>query len=389
MQFRDDYFTLRGRVMAARPNISADFVNAALNDRLRQILDHRTFWSDLLKFGILSFPDPYTTGTVSVNTASNIVVGDGSCAWPVADVVNTTLPDGVPEFGYVEVTPASMVGITANSMLYVDAAGTPEAVPVVEVNRTSVIANFANQHNSGCTITQSSLTNQQFRLTQSYPVFTVFAVVDPNTLIVNLPWGGPSLTAQTYTIKVMYVTLASDLKAIIGMKDEQTGFPVRTHVSSDEADNRDPRRTLVSGNPWYALVDLGANDQGNMLYEVWPAPGNARQFSYAYWRQWPEMRKDTDRPPPFINPSVLFYGALADAKMMRMGKDDAYYDPQGAQYYESRFAQALQEAKNADEAKRLEAMRTPWWRNLMPGNVDMQQLNDPAFSNWDMGGGLF
>src|SRR5260370_29754626 len=41
-QFRDDLFTLRGRVLAARPEVTPHFVTSALNDRLRQIMDHRT-----------------------------------------------------------------------------------------------------------------------------------------------------------------------------------------------------------------------------------------------------------------------------------------------------------------------------------------------------------
>jgi hypothetical protein len=385
-QYADDFFKLRGRVLSARPMNSPDFVNNALNDRLRQILDHRTFWADLLTFGNLSFPDPYATGTVSMTYGDATIVGVGT-AWPVSDKVNTTIPDGVPEFGYVEVVPASMAGITANSMLLVDAAGDPEIVPVVQVNRTSFIANFSKQHNDDCAITQSSLANLQFRISQAYPVFTVTAVTSPTSLEVNLPWGGPSLADQTYAIKLMYVMLASDLKAIVAMKDEQTGFPVRLHVSIDEANYRDPRRTLVSGNPLFSLVDLGANDQGNMLYEAWPAPASARQWSYAYNKQWPEMVKDTDRPPPFINPSILFYGALADAKMMRTSKDDPYYDPQGAQWYQAKFEQGVAEAKNSDEAKKLEAMRNPWWKSMMPGSYDQMQLTDPAVAAWDFGGG--
>ncbi len=380
-QFGDTLGSLRGRVQSARPKIGADFVTNAINDRLRQILDHRTFWADLLKFGVLSFPDAYTTGTVSVATASKTVTGVAT-AWPVNDVVNTTIPDGVPEFGYVEVTPASMSGITENSLLYVDAAGDPEVVPVIQVNRTSFVAKFAKQHDPGCTITQSSLANRQFRISESYPIFTVAAVISATSLELTVAWGGLALATQTYTIKLMYVYLAGDLKAIIAMKDEETGYPVRTHVAMEEADYLDPQRSQVSGSPWYSLVDLGANDQGNMLYEMWPAPSTARQFSYAYWKQWPDLVVDTDRPPPFINPSILFYGALADAKMMRLSRDDPYYDPDGARYYEQRFQQALQEAKNADEAKRLEAMRNPWWKGVR-GNYDTWQHNPPeAESFW-------
>ena len=385
MQFADSLFSLRGRIQSSRPNLPGDFATNALNDRLHQILDNRTFWADLLTFGILSIPAPQGSwslpGTsVSVTTGSPTVTGSGT-AWPVSDVVNTIIPDGVAEYGYVEVTPASMQGITANSMLCVDwglGAPTAEIVPVVQVDRTSFIAKFTQQHGPGCTVTQSSLATLQFRVSEEYPVFHIAAVTSPTSLVLTLPWGGPSMTGQTWTIKLMYIVLATDLKSLINMKDEQTGFPVRIHRPTDEADFRDPQRSLVTGQPWYSLLDVGSNAQGNMLYEMWPAPSDARQFSYAYWRQWQDMVKDTDRPPSFINPSILYYGALADAKMYRGSKDDQYYDPEGARYYVAKFEQGLQEAKNADEAKRLEALRDPYWKNTMQGNYNSWQLSDPS-----------
>lgn len=369
--------------MMARPGVPPDFVTNCLNDRLRQVLDHRTFWADLLAFGILSIPNPVSTGTISVATGSKTVTGSNT-NWPVGDVVNTTIPDGVPEFGYAEVEPASMAGVTENSLLYVDADGEPEIVPVIRRGRATFVGKFAKPHDPGCAVTQSSLANLQLRLSSAYPVFTVAAVTSPTSLELTLPWGGEALADQAYTIKLMYVCLATDLKSLIAMKDESTGYPVRLHVPIEEVNCRDPRRTEVGGSPWFSLVDLGANEQGNMIYEIWPAPSSARQFSYAYNRQWPDMVKDTDRPPPFINPSVLYYGALADAKMYRKDKTDAYYDPAGAQYYENKFHQALQEAKNSDEAKKLEALRSPWWRSIQGGSYDDWQYRDPALAGfWD------
>lgn len=410
-QFQDNLFTLRGRINVARPNLSPDFINNLLIDRLRQIQDDRTFWSDLLTPGILSIPQPYgpgytptppypspppppVGGTITTVTGSPIVTGLASF-WALDDVVNSNIPAGVPEFGYVEVTPASMQGIDTNSRLYVDAAGTPEIVPVVQVNRTSFVGKFSTLHNPACTITQSSLANQQLRVGESYPIFTVAAVTasDPvtgnGTLQLTLPWGGPSYSG-VYVIQLMYVTLAPNMKALIAVKDEATGFPCRLHVSLLEANHVDPQRSIVGGNPWFSFVDLGANDQGNMMYEMWPAPNTQRQFSYWYWKQWPDFVRDTDVPPPFINPSILYYGALADAKMHRTSRDDPFYDPEGSRYYQARFEQALQQAKNSDEAKVLQALSSPWWKGTAPGSFDTWQLNDPQFSTlWSGGFGPF
>lgn len=382
--FQDTLFSLRGRVMTSRPQVPADFVNNAINDRIRQIMDRRTFWADMLTPGILSFPAPINVGLVNTTNGSAVISATGA-SWPVADLVNTTIPSGVSEFGYVEVTPSSMVGITANSYLLVDASVTPEIVPVVEITRSSFIAKFTQLHNPGCTITQSSLAGLQLRMGESYPIFTVAAILSNDgsgncTAQLTLPWGGPSLTQATYTIQLMYVMLATDIKGLIAMKDEATGYPVRLHVPLTEADHFDPQRSIVTGNPWFSMVDRGANDQGNLTYEVWPAPGDQRQFSYYYWKQWPDMVKDTDRPPPFINPSTLYFGALADAKMYRGSRDDPYYDPQGAQYYEAKFDQAVQDAKNSDEAKVLTALKNPFWKGMFPGNYDTLQLFDASVS---------
>ena len=389
--------------MAARPGLTADIAKDMLIDRLRQIQDNRTFWADLLTPGILAFPAPYGPGynfngnagggSVALSPGSPLVAGTGTF-WPTNDVVNTNLPAGVSEFGYVEVYPASMAGITTQSMLYVDAAGpNPEIVSVVQVGRTSFVAKFQYTHNPTCTVTQSSLANLQFRVGESYPVMTVGAVTSlatdgsgNGTIQLTLPWGALAYTG-TYVIKLMYVTFGNgDLKALIAVKDEATGFPVRIHRSLREADHADPQRTIVTGNPWFSLVDLGASAQGNAMYEVWPAPSDQRQFSYWYWKQWPDFRDDTDPPPPFINPSLLFFGALADAKMYRMSKDDIGYDPEGARYFMARFEQGLQEAKNSDEAKVLSAIQDSWLHNGLIGNYDTLQLYDPSIAGFFAGG---
>jgi hypothetical protein len=187
----------------------------------------------------------------------------------------------------------------------------------------------------------------------------------------------------------MYVTLAPDLKAILAMKDDQTGWPVRLHVPLEEANYRDPRRTFVSGNPYYGLIDLGPNEQGNMLYEIWPAPLSVRQFSYRYYQQWPDLDAETDRPPWFINPSVFVFGALADAFRYKQGPKDPYHNPTLADHYEMRFREGVEQAKNADEGKFLNALRTPWWRGMLPGNADIWQLQDPRVMAWDFGSDIF
>lgn len=385
-QFKDDLGTMIGEIRNLRPLVGDTQVRTWLNWRVRQALDQRTFWADLLAFGNLAIPAPYTTGTVSVNPNDATVVGD-STAWPTNDVVNTTLSAAIDEIGYPEITPVSMSGIAEGGLLYLDAAGAPEIVPVIEKRTSTFVGKVTALHSAGATLTQSSLANRQFRISESYPIFTIAAVTSTTALELTLPWGGTALAAQTYTARLIYVVLSQALKAIIAMKDEATGYPVRLHVPLEEADYRDPKRTMTTGNPWYSLVDLGANDQGSMLYELWPSPSSARQFSYAYSRQWPQMVIDGDRPPWFINPSVFVYGALADAFRFKQAANDPYYNPALADHYEGRYREGVELAKNADEAKKLDALRNPWWKGVTPGNYDTWQLNDPAWAQFDFGYG--
>lgn len=388
-QFADDLGSMIGQIRNFRPNLGDSQYKTWINWRLRQIMDSRTFWSDLVKEGILSIPANYVTGTVDVTTGSAVVNGTAT-AWPVADVVNTDLDQAVEDIGYVEAFPTVMTGITENSYLYID-GGTAdaEAVPVVQVKASSFIAKFTKAHAAAATLTQSSLVNQQFRISNAHPIFTVKSVPTTTALELTNAWGGDSLATQTYRIGLMYVVLSSDLKGIIGMKDEQTGYPVRTHVSMDEANFRDPRRNIVTGNPYFNLVDRGANDQGNMLYEIWPAPSDIRQFSYMYWKQWPDLENEGDRPPWFINPSILVYGALADALRFRQGLKDPYHNPALANHYEGRFREGMELAKNSDEAKCLSALSNFWGKGMVPGTADQLQLNDPAWGQLWSGSTFF
>lgn len=384
-QFRDDLGTLIGEVRNLRPNVGPEQVKRWINWRIRQALDARPYWVDLIREGLLVIPEPWERGTISVTHGSTRVIGTDT-NWPVSDVVNTTLAEPVDGIGFCEAVPQSMSGISEDSLLLIGGQGVdPEVVPVVQVNADRFIGRFERAHPTGSYVRSSSLAGLQLRTSSDQPIYTVKAVHSATEMELNLPWGGPSADGLGYCIRKIYVTLAPDLKAILAMKDDQTGLPVRLHVPLEEIDYRDPRRVAKGTMTAYCLVDLGPNERGNMQYEIWPPPSSARQFSYRYYQQWPDLERDTDRPPWFINPSIFVYGALADAFRFRQGPKDPYYNPGLADHYEARFREGLEQAKQADEAKFLAALRTPWWRTVMPGTYDHWQLNDPRILAWDFG----
>ncbi len=136
-------FDIRGRVKQYRPGISPSLVDNFINARVREVLSRRTYWSDLIKRGTIIVPDAYREGTVTVTQGSSTVVGTGT-NWPVNDKVNSIIRDGIFETGNQEVFPASMDGITENSVLLIDQAGVQEIVSVTEVTANSFWAVFSS-----------------------------------------------------------------------------------------------------------------------------------------------------------------------------------------------------------------------------------------------------
>ena len=379
-QFSDDLYSLTGRVASIRPNLSEITIQQFINDRIRQVLDSRTYWSDLLSHGVLSVPNFYKTGTVNMTVNSPLVTGTGT-AWPINDVVNTTVAAGIADIGYVEVTPVSMIGIAVDTYLYVDAAGTPETVAVIEVTPSTFIAKFAGTHAAGCTLTSSSLTGMQFRLGNGTPIFTVASVQDATDLTLDMPWGNASVTNQAYQIVKAYFTLAPDLKEVLFVLDQIQGIPLRIHVSSIEINWRDPQRS--STGPPLALVDLAPSAGGSMQHELWPWQFGSYQLGFIYMRQWPELKRDTDRPPWFINPTILYHGAVADALRVKINDKDVYHNPQMAMDYEQRFLGGLEMAKNADESKAERDYQFQYDQLFGAAGANFWQSHDPDVMSWN------
>lgn len=375
-------FTMQGAVRQVKPNVTPEYAKHSLNARIRQIIDMRPYWADLGETRIISCPDSYTTGTVSVTPGSAVVTGSGT-GWDISSVVSTTIPDGVQSTGYTRVFPASMAGIAADSLLYVDATGVPEVVSVVELRENYFIAEFQYLHNSGCTVTQSTLAGRQLRISNS-PVFTVAAVHSATEIELDNQWGAAAESGSTYQIFKCFYDLGSDVRMIHDVMDPVAGRPIARNISQDQLNLRDPQRSLGGGDP-LALVDYRASSNGSMLYELWPPPSTARQISVLLSKQWPKMENRDDRPPPFINPQVIIDGATADALRQKVGMEDPYFNPQLAMVFDNKFFEGMRNATNADSARHVRDYQTKASAmHPMPGG-DWYQSHIPELT-WDGGG---
>lgn len=371
MQVNSTLFSLSSQVASYKPNTNKTQVQRDLNARVRALLDYRTAWSALITPAVVNIPQSVTRGGVTMTSGSTNIIGTGTI-WPYADRINTTMLNGNRTTGYVEITPASMANIAVDSLLYINDGAFSEVVPVVEVSNSTFTALFQFQHNDGSTLTMSSLAGLQFQLSPFNPIYTLLgvssAIGNDNTGIINLPFGGQTITNSGYTLLMAYVTIDPNFRSWVQAWDPTQGIPLATGVSQAELNSIDAQRTS-QGNP-QGFVDLAPNVAGSMQFELWPYQTGPYSIPVLYNRQWPEMKKPTDRPPYFINPSVIIDGAIADAlrrKDIRTGQDnDPYFNPNLAKDFENKFALGAQLAAAADEEKCQAALTSSSWQ---AGNV--------------------
>lgn len=374
-QYNATLETMRGHVRRIKPNADPNLIDDWLNERVRYVIDVRPMWAGSIKHVVLAVPNAYQTGTITLTIGSNVITG-ASTAWPVSDVVNTTVTLAA-KVGQQFVVPASMTGIDEDTVLYVDAAGDPEIVPVLRVTPLSFGAVFTKAHAAGFTVTVSSLAGRQLKQSVTSPIYTILAVTAAGSLIIDGRWGIATLAGSAYEILKMYYTVATDIKEWMSATDSLQNYPIPYHVPLETINREDPNRQ-GSGEP-SCFVDMKPNLCGNMQYELYPPQRSARQIAIMYFQQWREMKLPFDRPPFFINPDLFTNGACAKALRTRLITDpkvpDPYYDPATAQYYDGLFLNGLQMAINADNEKAQLALTSK--ENRRGGGANYWQSHDP------------
>lgn len=377
--------TIVGNVLAVRPRISPLLVVRFVNQRISSVINARPIWSDLLEFYTVRIPDAVTAGTVSLTKGSKIVAGTGT-NWPVSDVVDTTLADSTEELGYVEMRPVSMQGIGWDSLLLVDSGQKQEILPVVEIGEDSIWVKGATKtHDAGAKIQQSSLAGRQFRVSVNHPIYTVRAVRSSTELELDEPWWSESVSGVKYRISKIYISFGPNLRFIHAGVDLRGPSPIRLHVSQAQMNWRDPQRSSTGYGGILELVDHAPSENGVMLYEIWPEQLSSRELRFLISRAWPELVRDNDRAPWFLDPAIFINGAIADALRVKVDESDPWHNPNLADYYEARHRELLMLAIQADDSRVLSTLRSSMeeMTGLLGAGSDYWQRHDPGQVFWD------
>ena len=349
----ENLFTMRAAVKQIKPNASSELIVRSLNKRVRDVITKR-YWSDLLRFGYLAVPAAYNTGTVAVTAGSATVTGTGT-TWPVNDDINTSAVNSViKQPGVYTVTPAVMTRIIPGISLVIDdpGGGQQEVVTVISVGPGTFTARFTKAHVANFTIVKSTFAGRQFRT--SYPFYTVSAVTDPTSLLLDAAWAGPAQSGVTYQVIQVYFRPDPYCWRIKHAWDPAQGISL-------DVDNHTIEKLLIldpqmttSDNPT-VMVSVPPGPAGTPQWMLYPPQSSARQIGIIYAVQWPAMVQDNDVPPPFINPEVFIAGAAADCLRIRTLTEDRrvdpYYDREQAMDFEQQFSAYVQQAEDADEPR--------------------------------------
>jgi len=373
-QYTDTLETMEGLVARVKPS-PRDLIRGFLNMRMRTMINRRPYWIGGLKRKVIPIPVQYTTGQVTVTFNSRLMTGVDT-NWPVKDVVNTTIPYGVPNPGAQFVTPASMTNIDGNSLLYVDGDGFPEAVPVRQINAEQFEANFLYPHDPNCTVWMSSLVHRQMRITNRNPIYNVIAVPTDSLIILDDIWGTTTQTGTGYQLVQMYITIATDVKQIFSCVDPLVGMRIAVNEDQNKLNAIDPYRASVG--PPQKLAFNYKNACNNMTYELYPVPVTQRQLTLMYYAEPPDLVALSDTPPPFLDSMVIVKGAMADVLRLKMSVDDENVNLAAASVYEQQFESGLLDLVTSDESKAEQMFNWDYLRGgYGVGGADFWQSHDP------------
>lgn len=380
--YRETLASLRARIRHYRPDLSAAVIDRLINDRVREVIDSRLYWTDLLRSKTVCTAGEVSAGTVTLSRGAQVVSGDGT-SWPVSDIYSGQVVEDVAGEGYLRITvepepdPDALMGRWA----VIGTGADQEICPVVSVDGSRMVVKSRKPKTTGQAVLVSSLSGRRFRAATSYGWHVVMAVTSPSELHLCNPWTGPSGSGVTYRIVDSLIRMPPDTKTVLDAVDLTYGTRLTICHSVREGIGFDPRREQVGSTP-LALIEYDTDPTGVIVYELWPAPSSPWEIRIVYASYWPRLVNDNDPLPWFIEPAVFAYGVIADALRFKRGSEDIYFDPGLAREFEQKYLYHLALAKDADEQKAVKDYMTVFQR-AYGASSEFWQKTEPEILDWE------
>jgi hypothetical protein len=252
--------------------------------------------------------------------------------------------------------------------------GSQEVLLVVSTDTTTFRAKPTVAHSVSAAIEKSSYVRRQFReSTGKGQYYNVTSVLSATSLLLDLPYGGATISGTSYRILQSYISMPQNLRMVWSIVNHQNGWRIKFNLPAESLNNFDVWRTATGFTT--KLVDYVPDEVGRFRYELYPPPTVQMSFPYLAYITVPDMDDDEDTPPPGIPSHMLVHGAIADA--LRWGRRESdYYDPQTSMRYEQMFEMDLSNAAMADDSIYMTNLKWAFDAYEMKYGADFWQSHD-------------
>lgn len=226
----------------------------------------------------------------------------------------------------------------------------------------------------------SAVIGRQFRIGYNTPPYTILELnVATQTLTLEMPWGGQSLTASGYFIAQYWYSPGPNIKYIHTARNMIMAWRLRLDYTQQSLDTIDPWRINTFSPVALAQMPRAAN--GDYMVELWPVPSFVQALPFIAYVQPPNLVEDTDNLPAAIRTDIVTKFAIAEAKVDKGPKMNRYYDAMDANRLRQEAEMELNWLAQSDE-------------NLLRQNIlydweSVRMAPEPGLdSNWSINHGV-
>ena len=158
---------------------------------------------------------------------------------------------------------------------------------------------------------------QQFRVGVVSPIYTITAVdAGAQTLTLDSPWGGASVTSVPYQIYQAFVTAPADFHHFVTLWDVALNWQLHLNVQQKELNYRDAQRANIGQSYCVSERDYVANPSdptGPQLprFELWPHRVSQYVYPYYYVSRAADLEDTGATLPRYIRGDILLEMSLA------------------------------------------------------------------------------
>lgn len=216
----------------------------------------------------------------------------------------------------------------------------------------TVTQNSTTVTGSGTTFT-AGMVGRQFRTGGSSPIYTISAFGSATSITLDLPWGNPTATLQTYQIYQCFFTPPTDFHQFISVWDPSFNWQLQLNVSQSDINLWDAQRSNLGNSYCVSFRDFSSiGATGLPRYELWPSQQADHLYPFLYESVPSDLSETGITLPRYVRGDILLEISLEDVASWpgpSNDKPNPYFNPIIARKHRDRAEQMTNELEVKDD----------------------------------------